>query len=64
VNRQNTRNVDFRLQFKEFGKVWRTKLPISISSNQGTYQIMLDQPIIMTPNSDMRILATSSGTAT
>lgn len=63
VNRQNTRNVDFRIQTKEAGKVFRTILPpIAVSSNTGGFHYKLEQPLVVRPNSDIRVLAISSNT--
>ena len=61
VDRQQSRAVDFKLKIKEFGKVWRTRLPAAVHSSGGTVQLHLDPPIIAKPNSDIRMDATSSG---
>ena len=64
VNRTSSRSVDFKLQIRESGKVWRTRYPVSTTSTQWTYQVTFDQPIIVRPNSDMRVIAISSGSST
>lgn len=61
VNRQNSRSVDFRLKTKEFGKVFRTRLPFSCHSQSGTIVIDLDPCIVVPANADVIIAATSSG---
>lgn len=64
VDRQASRSVDFAFQIREFGKVFRTQVPLSINSGVGTVQIDFDPCIIVPKNADMRVLATSSGTGT
>lgn len=64
VNRQQTRSVDFKLQIRSYGKVFRTQLPISAHSNGGSQYIPLDEAIIAPKNSDVRFVATSSGAST
>lgn len=64
VDRQASRSVDFALQVRHFGKVFRTQIPISVNSGVGTVQVEFDPCIVIPKNADMRILATSSGTAT
>lgn len=64
VKRSNARSVDFKSQFKDFGKVWRTAFPLSVNTNSGSIQVDFDPVIIMKPNADMRVVATSSGTTT
>lgn len=64
VNRQNTRNVDFKVQNKEFGKVFRTFFPISVGSSTGSVYVPFDPCYIIPKNSDVRVLATSSGVST
>lgn len=64
VNRQNSRSVDFRLQVREFGKTFRTIFPISSHTNSGTIFIPFDPCLIVKPNSDVRMIAQSSGTTT
>ncbi len=64
VNRQNNRSVDFKVQVREFGKVWRTRFPFSAHSTGGGSTVAFDPPLIIPKNSDMRVVATSSGTTT
>lgn len=64
VNRQNTRSVDFALQIREKGGVFRTRFPVSAHSNGGGLQVNFPQPIIVRPNSDIRLRAISSGADT
>lgn len=62
VERSNTANVDFQLQVRESGKVFRT-ISIIAGSNGSAY-IKYDHPIIVKPNSDVRVLATSNAAST
>lgn len=64
VNRQNSRAVDFRLKVREYGKVYRTKYTLAVHSNGGTAEVVFNPPLIVPPNSDMRVDATSSGAST
>ncbi len=64
VNRQNSRSVDYRVQVKEFGKVWRTRFPVSVHSTGGAVAVEFNPPLIVPKNSDMRVMATSSGSST
>lgn len=64
VNRQNTRSVDFVLQVKEQGKVFRTLAVLSVSSNNGTITKDFYPFLIVRPNSDVRVRAISSGAST
>ena len=64
VNRQNNRSVDFSLQVREKGKVFRTRYTMSVDNNAGTVHVPFLQPLIVPPNSDIRVNATSSGSAT
>lgn len=65
VNRQNSRSVDFRVKVREKGKVFRTKLPpIACHSQSGTIVVPLAPYLIVPPNSDIKINAISSGSAT
>jgi len=60
VNKTNSANVDFEFQIREYGKVWRTRYYISLSSSAGGKLYQLMPCIIAPPNSDIRILATSA----
>lgn len=64
VNRQQSRSVDFRLQVRENGKVFRTKFPFSCNSSSGTIIVNLDPCLVVPTNSDIRIIAASSSTGT
>lgn len=64
VKRANSAVVDFQLQIREKGKVFRTKYSFSVSRDAGTIQIDLDPYIIMTPSADMRVIATSNAANT
>lgn len=64
VNRANTAVVDFELQVRLPGKVFRTQYACSAARDSGTYKIDFEQPIIIKPNSDIRVLATSSAANT
>ena len=65
VRRQQTRKVDFYVQIREQGKVWRTRFhPLTVSDTSGTISIHTEIPFIIRPNSDVRVQAVSSGTAT
>ena len=64
VNRANTAVVDFELQVRLPGKVFRTQYALTSSRESGTYKVDFEQPIIVKPNSDIRVLATSSAANT
>jgi len=64
VNRQQTRSVDFRLQVREYGKVFRGIYPIAASSNSGAVYVPFDPYLIIPPNSDIRVVGVSSNTGT
>ena len=64
VKRSNSAVVDFQLQIRESGKVWRTKYSFSVSREAGTDQLDLDPYIIMKPNADMRVIGTSNAANT
>ena len=49
-------SVDYELQLRLSGKVWRTQLEFETSGYQ---EIYLDVPKIFPPNSDIRVVATS-----
>lgn len=59
-----SRNVDFKLQIRELGKVFRTVYPFSASTESGTRSIILPTPIIVPKNHDVRVIAQASGTTT
>ena len=62
VNRSNTANVDFKLQIRESGKVFRTQY--FASQANGASYFTFDQAIIVRPNSDIRVQATSNAAST
>ena len=64
VKRANSAVVDFQLQTREKGKVWRTRYSFSVSRDAGTFQVDLDPFIIMKPSSDMRVVGTSNAANT
>lgn len=65
VNRQQTRNVDFELQVREKGKVFRVQSPpVSLASQSGGIHVPLHPYLIVKPNSDVRMMAVSSGAST
>lgn len=64
VRRQQTANVDFKIQVREKGKVFRTFLTAAVSNTSGSYQAQLSTPLIIRPNSDVRVMATSSANTT
>jgi len=64
VNRQQTRNVDFEFQVREYGKVFRTKYYVSHTSASGHFFMDLDPVFIVPSRADVRVVATSSSTGT
>jgi hypothetical protein len=64
VNRANTAVVDFVLQVREYGKVFRTSYALSAARDTGTVKVEFEQPLIVKPNSDIRLLAESSAANT
>ena len=60
VNEKTTAAADFELQIRLSGKVFRTRIQCEASSNGGPSSLPLDPPIIIPPNSDMRVMATAS----
>jgi hypothetical protein len=64
VNRQQTRSVDFKLKIREFGKTFRARALGSSNSAVGSNYIPFVEPLIMIPNSDMKVTGISSGTGT
>lgn len=55
-------NVDFKLQIREKGKVFRTLYPASVRGSASNIVIPLEIPLIVRPNSDFRVMGTSTGT--
>lgn len=64
VNRQNSRSVDFKLQVRRVGKVFRTRFTASVNSTGGSVQVDFEPHLIVPKNSDVRVTATSSGSDT
>lgn len=64
VKRANSAVVDFQLQTRDSGKVWRTRYSFSVSREAGTLQMDLTPYIIMKPNADMRVIGTSNAANT
>ena len=64
VNRAASRSVAFKLQVRESGGVFKTKRFASCSSDQGSVYLPQDPPLIVPKNSDVRVLATSTGNST
>ena len=60
VERTNAAAVDFELQVREFGKVWRTRYFISSNSSAGGMLYQLEPCIVIPANSDVRMVATSA----
>ena len=56
--------VQFDLQVREFGKIFRTKYQWGASDSSGSVVIDLNPYVIVRPNSDIRIIATSSSNNT
>lgn len=54
--------ADIQLQIRELGKTFRTRANIGVSSESGLVRLDLDVPIIVPKNSDVRLVATASGT--
>lgn len=65
VNEKTSASVDVELQIREFGKVFRTQLNLSVeSAGTGSFFIPLDPVIIAPKNSDVRMRAKSSAAST
>lgn len=62
IKRSVSSSVDFKLQVREKGGVWRTQFTTALSSDGSTtYEYFFDDTqIIVPPNADVRILAESS----
>lgn len=54
--------VDFNLQVRESGKVFRTIYEFTVTNTGGFSEIEFAQPIIVPPNSDVRMRAAVTGT--
>jgi hypothetical protein len=65
VLRQASANVDFKLQVRNKGGVFKTKHSSSVSNGSGSFEKQFEfAPIIVPPNSDVRVLATSNANST
>jgi hypothetical protein len=62
VNRQQTRTVDFYLEVRNKGKIFRERF--AATSTNGNISGVFDPCIIVPTNSDIRVRAISSSTAT
>jgi hypothetical protein len=60
VSNKQAANVDFYLEFKQAGKVFREGAAVSASSTGGSWVIDLDPAIIIPKNSDVRITCEAS----
>ena len=60
VSNKQAANVDFRLQVREAGKVFRTVSELTSSTGGGEGEIKYDPPLIIKKNSDIRVIAISS----
>jgi len=56
--------VDFALEIREKGKVFRTKYTSVVSSQNGSRQLFFEQPFIIPPSADVRFIATSNANNT
>lgn len=64
VNRNNTAKVDFELQIRESGGVFRTRYEFTGADDSGVEFVNLDPYIIAPKNSDIRVVATASASST
>jgi len=62
VDRGAAAKVDFEIEVRESLKMFRTLYGCTVSDTGGTYDKVFDIPIIVPPNSDVRIIATSNAT--
>lgn len=60
VSNKQAANVDFYLEYKQAGKVFREGAAVSASSTGGSWSIDLDPAIIIPKNSDVRITCEAS----
>ena len=60
VQRSQGGVVDFKLQVREKGGVFRTKKVFTLDSSSSPVALRLATPIIIPPNSDVRVTATAS----
>ena len=65
VNKQAaTAIVDFAIQIRPKGNVFRTTYTAVVASQNGSRQLFFEQPIIVPPSSDIRIVGTSNANNT
>lgn len=62
IRKTTSAAVDIQIQTREVGRVFRTRYEISMTQATGTVEAYLDPPIIVTPNSDVRLLGSASTT--
>lgn len=63
VNKKANANVDVELQVRQKGKVFRDVFARSCSNSMGV-EMVLDPPIIVPPNADVRVMAESDTAST
>ena len=59
-----TRRVDFKLQVREKGKIFRTQNIMAATTESGSIVDNFSIPLIIPSNADMRVVAGSSGATT
>lgn len=64
VNKRQAANVDFHLQVRTKGGVFRTLADLSLSSTSGSHDITFKPYMIVPQNADVRVRAQSSNTGT
>lgn len=64
AQRNTTAKVDFNLQVRKSGKVFRNMYKGEATDTSGTKQVFFDIPLIISPNSDIRVCAVSSAAST
>jgi hypothetical protein len=65
VNKTNSAAVvDFAIQIRPQGNVFRTTYTAVVASANGSRQLSFRQPILVPPNSDIRVVATSNANNT
>ena len=63
VRRRANTSVDFQIQTREFGKAFRTRIPLGAHSNSAGVPVPLRPHFIIPPNTDVRIRASSDTAA-
>jgi hypothetical protein len=64
VNEKTAASVDFQFQIKEYGKVFRTRIPASAASDGPAFQMTIRPFLIVPANADFRIRGVSSAANT